>query len=129
MTVKKMEHIGMLVEDIEKSISFYCDVVGMTLRNKMLHTEPSITLAFMNFPEAPETEIELIQGFKSNLPKEGVVHHVTFTVENLEEEIARLKKLNIQFVDENITTLPNGARYVFFYGPDGEWVEFFEPAR
>ncbi|MEC3434806.1 VOC family protein, partial [Bacillus cereus] len=26
-------------------------------------------------------------------------------------------------------TLPDGTRYIFFAGPDGEWIEFFETER
>jgi lactoylglutathione lyase len=47
-------------------------------------------------------------------------------VENIDAEIARLKDLHVTFVDEAVTTLPSGAKYVFFYGPDGEWVELFQ---
>ncbi|MFC3886738.1 VOC family protein [Bacillus songklensis] len=86
---------------------------------------PEISLVFLGFHG--QIIIELIQGYRSDLPTEGKVHHVAFTVSDLEKEKERLKELNVTFVDEEITTLPNGAKYLFFYGPDGEWVEFFEP--
>jgi lactoylglutathione lyase len=54
------------------------------------------------------------------------VHHFAVHVENLEEEFERVRKLGAKFVDEGIVTLPNGYRYFFIYGPEGEWVEFFQ---
>ena len=43
---------------------------------------------------------------------------------------ARLLALGtVRFIDEEITTLPNGSRYIFFHGPDGEWIEIFQSTR
>jgi len=128
MAIKKLEHVGIMVKDLETSIAFYRDVIGLELRGTMVHTDPSITLAFLRFPGSEETEVELIHGYNGGLPAEGKVHHIAFAVENLEDEIARLRALGVSFLEEEITTLPNGSRYIFFYGPDGEWLELFETA-
>jgi lactoylglutathione lyase len=115
-----------MVSNLERSIAFYRDVLGMKLRGTLVHSNPSITLAFLSFPNSSETEVELIHGYNSNLPKEGVVHHLAFAVDNIEMEIERLKQLEVPFADEEITILPNGAKYIFFYGPDRESIELFE---
>ena len=44
----------------------------------------------------------------------------------IEEEIANVKEHGVTFIDESITTLPSGSRYIFFTGPDGEWIELFQ---
>ena len=75
--------------------------------------------------ESKETILELIQGYNSSLPAEGKVHHICFKVDSLEDEIERLKKHAVTFLlGEEIETLPDGTRYIFFAGPDGEWIEF-----
>jgi lactoylglutathione lyase len=73
--------------------------------------------------------VELIQGYNSSLPNEGKVHHFALAVDGIEEEFERLKSAGVSFVEENIVTLPNGARYLFFYGPDKEWIEYYEVKR
>ncbi|RBW70662.1 VOC family protein [Bacillus taeanensis] len=128
MTVKKIEHVGIMVRDINMSIAFYEQAIGLRLLNTLTHNDPSIKLAFLGFHEEDETVIELIQGYNDKLPSEGKVHHIAFTVENIEAEIARLNGLKVTFIDNEITTLPNGDRYIFFEGLDGEWIEFYEPA-
>jgi lactoylglutathione lyase len=125
---KKIEHVGVMVEELEPSIAFYENVVGLKLRGTLLHTNGVIRLAFLSHPDAQETELELIEGYNAGLPEEGKVHHVAFTVDDIEFEWRRLKELDVRFIDSSITTLPNGARYFFFYGPDGERLEFFQPA-
>lgn len=129
MTVRKIEHIGVMVKDMEASIRFYQEVIGLDLVGTLDHPNPDIKLAFLGFPGAKETELELIQGYNDQLPTEGKVHHIAFTVDDIEAEVARLQQMGIRFIDEGITTLPNGSRYIFFAGPDGEWIEFFETTR
>ncbi|RFB17214.1 VOC family protein [Bacillus sp. HNG] len=126
MPLKKLEHVGIQVKDLDTTIEFYTRVLGLELLEKQYHVDPNLKLAFLGFSDSDETVIELISGYNPNLPTEGKVHHIAFTVENIEEEIARVKEHGVTFVDENITTLPSGAKYVFFNGPDGEWIELFQ---
>jgi len=126
MTIKKFEHVGIQVKDIDKTIDFYTIVVGLELIEKQNHVDPNLKLAFLGIKDTKEPIIELISGYNPNLPTEGKVHHFALAVDNIEVEIVRLKECNVTFVDEAITTLPSGAKYVFFYGPDGEWIEFFQ---
>ncbi|MBJ6361474.1 VOC family protein [Paenibacillus sp. GCM10012307] len=129
MTIKKIEHIGIMVKDIEASIKFYNEVIGMEHLNTILHANGVIKLAFLAFSGSPDAQIELIEGYNAELPAEGKTHHIAFTVEDLDAEVERLKSLNVKARDAQITTLPNGSRYFFFYGPDGELFELFEPGQ
>lgn len=129
MAVRKIEHVGIMVSSLERSIAFYENVVGLTHLETLLHTNGVIRLAFLAFPDSRETEVELIEGYTGTLAPEGRVHHVAFTVDNLDEEHARVRTLEVEGLDESITTLPNGSRYFFFRGPDGESLEFFQSTR
>jgi lactoylglutathione lyase len=127
MAVKKFEHVGIQVKDIETSKQFYRNVVGLELIDEMIHTNGVMKLAFLGLNGS--IIVELIEGYNPDLPSEGKVHHVAFTVEGIEQEKERLQSLGVTFVWEDITTLPNSAKYLFFYGPDGEWIEFYEAAK
>nr|WP_263325052.1 VOC family protein [Neobacillus sp. Marseille-Q6967] len=126
MAGKKIDHVGIMVKDIDRSIQFYQDIVGMELKDKLQHTNGVIVLAFLGFNGSDETDLELIQGYNDNLPEEGKVHHIALTVDDIEEEFDRIKSLDVVLIDNEITTLPNGYRYFFFHGPEGEWIEFFQ---
>ncbi|MCD1261509.1 VOC family protein [Paenibacillus athensensis] len=129
MAVTKMEHVGVMVADLEASIRFYEQVIGLTLKGTLLHTNGVIRLAFLGFGSAGETEVELIEGYNAGLPVEGKVHHLAFTVDDIDAEYARIVELGLKGVDESITTLPNGSQYFFFDGLDGERIEFFQSTR
>ncbi|MDO7485131.1 VOC family protein [Peribacillus sp. NPDC096622] len=127
MAVKRVDHIGVVVKDLETSIAFYQDVLDLKLKARMTHTNGVIELAFLGYEESDETEIELIQGYSDTLPSEATIHHFAITVDDIEEEYARIKSLdNTELIDEEIVTLPNGYRYFYVYGPEKEWIEFFQ---
>jgi lactoylglutathione lyase len=129
MAVRKLEHVGIMVTDMEKSIAFYTEVVGLKYLYSLTHTDGVILMAFLSGTDGSESEIELIQNYPGQLAAEGRTHHVAFTVDDLDAEFARLNGLEgVTVRDKEITTLPNGARYFFFEGPDGEFLEMFQPA-
>ncbi|UUZ85729.1 VOC family protein [Paenibacillus sp. P26] len=130
MARTRIEHVGIMVKDIDTSARFYEKVVGLTLKGKLDHTNGIVKLAFLGFNQSGETELELIEGYNDKLPQEGKVHHVAFTVDDVEEEFVRIQGMpEVRLIDSEITTSPNGSRYFFFYGPDGEWIEFFQTTR
>ncbi|MBD1383415.1 VOC family protein [Metabacillus arenae] len=128
MAVRKLEHVGVMVKDLERSIAFYQDVLGLDLIDQFDANDPSIKLAFLGNKESGQIFVELIFGVENHFPVEGKVHHIAFTVDKIEEDIERLKSLQVTFTDKEITTLSNGSKYIFFKGPDDELLELFQPA-
>jgi lactoylglutathione lyase len=125
-TQKRVDHVGVIVKDIEQTIRFYTEIVGLEVKGRITHTNGVFQLAFLGFGGSDETEIEIIQGYNDNLPTEGKVHHFAITVPDIEAEFHRVRQTDATFIDQEITTLPNGYRYFFIAGPEGEWIEFFQ---
>ena len=126
MAVKKMDHVGVFVKDLDASLSFYQEIVGMDLKDQFTIANGALTLAFLGFNGSDETELELVYGGNPDLPEEGKVNHIAFLVDDIEVEFNRLKGLDVSFISEDVDTLPNGYRNFFVNGPDGEKVEFFQ---
>jgi lactoylglutathione lyase len=129
MAVRKIEHVGIMVGSLERSIPFYEITVGMKHLETITHMNGVIRLAFLSIADSPETEVELIEGFTGSLADEGRVHHIAFAVDNIDSEYIRIRSLDVTGLDDEITALPNGSRYFFFRGPDGESIEFFQSTR
>jgi lactoylglutathione lyase len=127
MAVRKLEHVGVMVSDIEVSVDFYQNVLGLDLLDR-LAINLAVTLAFLGNRESGQVIVELVSGKDKEFPDEGKVHHIAFTVDDIEDEITRLKALNVAFSNDEILTLANGSKYIFFKGPDGETLELFQPS-
>ena len=120
----KMEHIGIMVKDMDESLAFYQNILGLKLRNREWLND-TVELAFLYFTEQPSVEIELVYGVQ--VENEGIVNHLAFTVEDIEAELARLKEAGVKLVDEEPRSiLKDNVKIAFFEGPNGEKLELVE---
>ncbi|MFD1178532.1 VOC family protein [Paenibacillus puldeungensis] len=128
MGIRKIEHVGIRVSAMEDSIEFYERIIGLKLLHTIGEVGESLRLAFLTFPGQESVEVELVYVKDGeDLPGEGRVHHIAFTASSIEEEYARISGLGLSGLDKEIRSLPNGSRFFFFNGPDGERIEFFQP--
>lgn len=125
--IHKLEHVGVYVNDMDKSIAFYTGVLGMKLAGRE-RLGNGIELGFLSFPGAENVQIELIGRGSDGHSDEGKVHHIAFTVSDIEAEVERLKRLGVQMIDETPRVILDGVKIAFFFGPDGERLEYFQPA-
>ena len=123
--MKKLEHIGVMVKNMDESIRFYTETIGMRLDRRVPLNE-SLELAFLTFPGQENIEVELIGRFDGTLTENGIVNHIAFTVDDIEGEIARLKAAGVTMIDNEPRTILHGIKIAFFYGPNGEKLELFQ---
>jgi methylmalonyl-CoA/ethylmalonyl-CoA epimerase len=126
--LKKLEHIGVVVKDLQKVQKTYTDILGM----KVSETE-RLPLAEVAFLPIGETNIELLEpvGTEGHLPRflehrgEGL-HHICFRVEEIDRIVEGLIRQGIKMRDKVPRTGSRGSR-VAFTEPDqfgGVLVEF-----
>ena len=113
-------HTTIIVSDIEKSIQFYEEVAGLTIRNKF--SAGSKTLAFLSDKDG-DTQIELIQDENEKIYS-GSGISIGLEVENVEEYMEKLNLMGYQTTD---IISPN-PKTKFFYvnDPDGLKIQLIE---
>jgi lactoylglutathione lyase len=124
--VKKLLHTRMRVNDLEKTIQFYEQALGLKVvrRNK---SPRGAQLAFLQTPHSDE-EIELCQ--MPNSPSVQVqpdLMHLAFEVDNLEQFAAELAKKGFQLSD-GPTQTGGGSVIAFIDAPEGYEVELIQKA-
>lgn len=122
--LNKLEHAGIMVADMDRAIRFYTQTLGLPLRER--RTFGTVDLAFLS---VGDTEIELICGDADYVNRDGLVHHLAFTVTDLDSVIDTLRQRGVTFDTPEPTEVWNGYRIIFFRGPDGEKLELFERGR
>ncbi|MCS7464752.1 VOC family protein [Paenibacillus doosanensis] len=125
--IHKLEHIGVMVKDMDASIRFYTEVLGLNLVKRVALADGA-ELGFLAFPGSEHIQIELVGRGQEGQSDNGIVHHIAFTVSDIQAEIDRLKGLGVKLMDEQPRTILDGDLIAFFFGPDGERLEFFQPA-
>jgi lactoylglutathione lyase len=124
MRVKKLLHTRMRVSDMDQTINFYTDVLGLEVMERKTSPRGS-HLAFLKVPNSEEL-IELC-----SFPPSGPVKvqedlvHLAFEVENLDQTIEALTAKGVKITD-GPTRTSSGSRFLFIDAPDGYEVELIE---
>jgi methylmalonyl-CoA/ethylmalonyl-CoA epimerase len=100
--LRKIEHIGIAVRDIEAAEKIFTDVLGAeSYKREVVESEHVLT----SFFRMGESKIELLQATHPDSAiarylekgKEGI-HHIAFDVEDIHAEIERLKELGYTMI-------------------------------
>ena len=143
-----IHHIGMTVSDIDRSVRFYRDVLGMTLiRRRQVSADyvaqqtgyEGVELSVASFKISPDSKqsLEIVQYMNhvgepsdqaTNRPGNS---HLCVLVRDFYACYEDLKANDVRFKSEpvTITSGPNkGGMVVYLYDPDGHTIELFQPA-
>ena len=126
MKVTKLLHTRYRLNDLESSVKFYRDVLG--LEEVRRHKSPrGSELVFLKAPQSEET-IELC-----HFPSSGPVQvqpdltHLAFEVPSLAAFGQHLARLGLKYSD-GPTMKPGGGGFAFVDAPEGYEIELIEPA-
>lgn len=115
--VKKIDHIGIAVKDLDAALKFYQESLGIELAGVEVVEEQKVRVAFLPIGD---TEIELLESTEADGPiarhieKRGEgVQHLAVRVENIEEAIADMKEKGVRMIDETPRYGAGGARIAF----------------
>lgn len=122
MAGRKVEHVGVMVKDIDTSVRFYKEVVGLELKDKLDHSNGVIKLAFLGFGQAGETELELIQAITTGFRRRArciTLHSRSMTLKKsgpglagwtLSSSIKKLRHcLTVQDISSSTDRMENGS--------------------
>lgn len=135
MNLKRMDNVGIVVDDIDRAIQFFAEL-GLALEGRMpIDAEwagrvtgvrgQKVEIAMMRTPDG-HGRIELsrfnapaIASDHRNAPVNSLGYlRVMFTVEDLDDTIARLGKLGAMVVDE-VVNYEDIYRLCYIRGPEG----------
>lgn len=138
--VKDFRHACIVVKDLEKSIRFYRDLLGLKV-SKRRTVEGAYPETAFKLKEARLTYVKMRGRAKppgstplfelhywekpKRLPK-STYNHISFTVSNLDSEFARLSKLKVKFISGPVQSPYDNTKICFALDPDGNLIEFVE---
>lgn len=130
--VKQINHVAVVVEDMDKALSFWRDALGMDLHE--LRDVP-VEKSQVAFLPLPGSEVELVRpttddsGIAKYLAKRGPgMHHICLEVDDIEGMMSQLKSKGIRLISEEPRTAADGKKYVFIHpeSTSGVLVELYQ---
>ncbi len=104
MNISHIEHIGIAVENLEESIKFYQDVLGLKCYAIEEVVDQKVKTAFF---KVGDTKIELLESTSPDGPigkyianKGPGMHHMAFAVKNTDEALKTIEEKGVRLVDK-----------------------------
>ncbi len=119
MNLRKIEHLGIAVKDLEASKKLFATLLGAPCYKEEEVASEHVKTAFFS---TGESKVELLQATSPDsaiarfIEKKGEgLHHVAFDVADIDAEIARLKAEGFLFINETPKTGADNKLIVFLH--------------
>ncbi len=116
--VKKIDHVAVVVKDVQKAAKTYADMFGFKVIEKMEDPGGEFTSVMLS---AGDIRVELFQPLKKGSfskfleERGGGLHHVSFATDDIGKEIVSLKAKGKRLQNEEPMSLPNGDKVAFIH--------------
>ncbi len=117
--IKRIDHIGIAVQNIDEALKVYADALGLHVAQTDKEEGQKSIVAFL---PAGESEVELVEPIGQDGPvarflqKRGEgIHHICFEVDDIDEALARLKALGVELIDERPYIGTGGKKIAFVH--------------
>ena len=117
--IKSINHVAVVVDDMEKALSFWRDALGMDLHELRDVPVENSKIAFLPLEGS---EVELVMptsddsGIAKYLAKRGPgMHHICLEVDDIAGMLAQLRTKGIRLINEKHRTSADGKKYAFIH--------------
>ena len=117
--VKKVDHIGIAVKNLDEQIKYYTEVLGIECAGIEEIAEQKVRVAM--FP-LEEVRIELLEPMSDDSPiarfieKKGPgIHHIAYEVNDLGDILKRLQERNIRLINQEPVVGAGGHKIAFLH--------------
>ena len=131
---KRIDHVAIIVRDIEQALGFYRDTLGITPGEIKEIPSEQVRIAFLPLGGPAGSVIELIEPTAADsslakfLEKRGEgLHHICLEVENIDAALVEMQEKGAPALDEQPRVAAEG-RAIFLHpkGTNGVLVELLE---
>ena len=130
--IKSINHVAVVVDDMEKALFFWRDSLGMELHEMRDVPPEKSQVAFLPLAGS---EVELVMptnddsGIAKYLAKRGPgMHHICLEVDDIVGMLAQLRIKGIRLINEEPRTSADGKKYAFIHpeSTSGVLVELYQ---
>jgi len=127
-------HVGFVVSSIQNSVQGFADILQADWDGEIFHdSNQGVRVAFLKGRQAGDPLFELVEPADEQSPvqsyvaKGGGLHHVCYTVENLEQELTRARSLGAVITRQPVPAVAFGGRRIaWIYTKNRLLIEYLE---
>jgi len=131
MSIKRIDHIAVVVNNLDTALATYRDALGMTVSGIETILEQDVKIGFL---PSGDSEIELLEpinpdsGIGRYLAKRGEgLHHICLEVDDILQTLADLKARGVELIQETPQRGAHGkVAFIHPKGASGVLIELLE---
>jgi methylmalonyl-CoA/ethylmalonyl-CoA epimerase len=119
MTIKRIDHIAIAVQDLDQSLGFWEKALGLRVHEVRNVPEQAVDIAFL---PVGASEVELVKpltddsGIAKWMAKRGPgIHHICFEVDDVRATLAELAAQGMELIDKEPRASADGKLYAFVH--------------
>jgi lactoylglutathione lyase len=121
----KILHTCLNVSDLDTSIRFYTQSMGLKFANRREVKQNNAEIAFLQDEDGAAIELTHWRDKKSLIEGDNF-DHIAFAVKNLDATIEELKSKGVAIAMEPFSLSGSSSKIAFIKDPDGNWLELIE---
>jgi methylmalonyl-CoA/ethylmalonyl-CoA epimerase len=119
VTIKRVDHIAIAVEDLDQSLGFWEQALGLHVHQVRNVPEQAVDIAFLPIGAS---EVELVKpltadsGIAKWMAKRGPgIHHICFEVDDIRRTLTDLAAQGMELIDKEPRSGADGKLYAFVH--------------
>jgi methylmalonyl-CoA/ethylmalonyl-CoA epimerase len=115
--LQQIDHIGIAVKNLEETVAFYRDVMGLEVSSTEVFS--GMKIAFLRIGDS---ELELLEdltpdgAIARHVAKRGEgIQHVAYRVDNIEQALQEVRAKGVELIDEHPRPGARNARVAFLH--------------
>ncbi len=124
-----LDHVMLRVLDLDKSLAFYRDILGMKVLRHTEYESGRFTNVFLSFNENAESSLELTYNWdqKETYEKGQAFGHLALMVNDIHKAVEKLAQSGVR-IKTPPKQMNHGQRIIaFVFDPDDYLIELIEP--
>jgi len=122
----RFSHTSITVRNMEESLSFYTEMLGLQFERRRTIPENHAEIAFVHDPLSG-ARIELTHWEGKDMFDAGEqLDHLAFEVDDLDRTLMRLRTKNVRIAKEPYRLSGGASRIAFVLDPNDVWIELIE---
>lgn len=118
---QQLDHLTLPVRDLNVSLSFYRDVLGLKPIKNPFHDKDHVFLSL-----GGSLQLHLVHPTSPVKPSPDA--HFALRFSSMDAAIKQLQANHVKYFDSDdhpskISTRPDGVHQIYFQDPDGHWIE------